>query len=237
MFWHFLIGIISSAISLFLLEYWLPKPLLKLVRYIYPDVIFKLPDPPINSKDPPMLALTIDDVPTPLITHQILDILKKHQVKCTFFLISSFGENHREIVQRMTEEGHELGNHTHVDAPSIMMSYNDFEYSFDHCHKLMSEYQLDNRWFRPGFAYFSQRMIDHIKDYDYNLVLGDSYPHDPYVRFPKINELYLRWKIEPGSIIVLHDRPWTPPLLDSLLPKLKAEGYKFVTLSEGFNKS
>ena len=61
----------------------------------------------------PRVALTFDDGPHPRYTPQILDILKEYGVNATFFAVGSNAENYPQLVQRICEEGHELGNHTH----------------------------------------------------------------------------------------------------------------------------
>lgn len=220
--------------SLFILStviYTLPKVLLGFIQQYFPSVIFKLPP---KKSGPPRIALTIDDVPRNHTT-EILDVLKEHEVRCTFFVISDFAKKNPDLLTRMIKDGHELGNHMNRDQATFLLQKDQFEKGFNECHDLLTRYQLDTRWFRPGCGLFNQRIIDHIEKEDYRMVLGDSYPHDPQVRIWQLNEWYLRRKIEPNSIIILHDLAGTIPLLKSLLPDLKKEGYKFVTLSEGFD--
>jgi peptidoglycan-N-acetylglucosamine deacetylase len=71
------------------------------------SVIFRgIPD------DPPRVALTFDDGPDPRVTPMILDILARHGVKATFFVIGAWVERHRDLLRRMHEQGHVIGNHT-----------------------------------------------------------------------------------------------------------------------------
>ncbi len=60
-----------------------------------------------------VVALTFDDGPKPPYTDQILDILSKHDVKATFFMIGNRIEKHPETVQRVIAEGHQIGNHSY----------------------------------------------------------------------------------------------------------------------------
>src|SRR3990167_6424485 len=62
--------------------------------------------------DKKVISLTFDDGPTPPYTNQILDILKKHGVKATFFVTGDNASIHPALLKRMMEEGHEIGNHT-----------------------------------------------------------------------------------------------------------------------------
>lgn len=73
-------------------------------------------------------------------------------------------------------------------------------------------------------------MLRIVEAAGYKLALGSVYPSDPIVFSNYLNYLYLIAHIEPGDVIILHDRRWTPPMLDRLLPWMKAYGYESVTL-------
>lgn len=69
------------------------------------------------------MSLTIDDSPHPSITPKILDLLKQHQCKATFFCIGDYIKNVRpELMHRMRADGHELGNHLMKDEPAYVAS-------------------------------------------------------------------------------------------------------------------
>ena len=57
------------------------------------------------------MALTFDDGPNPLYTPRLLDMLKKYNVKATFFVVGSFAEKHPDLINRMDQEGHDLAIH------------------------------------------------------------------------------------------------------------------------------
>ena len=71
-----------------------------------------------GNEDEKVVALTFDDGPDEVFTPQVLDILKKYDVKATFFLIGEKVQYNKKIVKREKEEGHEIGNHTftHINA-------------------------------------------------------------------------------------------------------------------------
>src|SRR5690625_542181 len=73
----------------------------------YPDtMIYKAET---NEK---IVALTFDDGPDGKYTPQILDVLKKHNVKASFFLLGSRTEKYPDVVKRIFQEGHTIGNHS-----------------------------------------------------------------------------------------------------------------------------
>lgn len=60
-----------------------------------------------------IVAITFDDGPDPEYTPKVLDLLKKHNAKATFFLIGKNAEKHPQLVQRIIQEGHTIGNHSY----------------------------------------------------------------------------------------------------------------------------
>src|SRR5690625_2122612 len=74
----------------------------------YPDTMIYKAD--TNEK---VVALTFDDGPDQQYTPQILDVLKKHQVKASFFLLGSRADKYPEVVKRIHQEGHIIGNHSY----------------------------------------------------------------------------------------------------------------------------
>ncbi|MBR2569718.1 MAG: polysaccharide deacetylase family protein [Paenibacillus sp.] len=74
-----------------------------------------------GPSSPPRVALTFDDVPDKYFTIQVLNVLKEHNVKATFFVVGNRAEAHPDVVKRMVDEGHVLGNHsyTHANLPKV----------------------------------------------------------------------------------------------------------------------
>eukprot|EP01095_Lingulamoeba_sp_RSL-Kostka_P013189 TRINITY_DN5402_c0_g1_i1.p1 TRINITY_DN5402_c0_g1~~TRINITY_DN5402_c0_g1_i1.p1 ORF type:complete len:316 (-),score=66.89 TRINITY_DN5402_c0_g1_i1:164-1111(-) len=89
-----------------------------------------------ENNDKPRIALTIDDAPTKN-TKKILKLLKKYNVKATFFIISSKGKKRKNTVLRMLREGHEIANHMERDRCSLKLPEEEFSNSFYDCHKLL----------------------------------------------------------------------------------------------------
>ena len=74
----------------------------------------------IAGKDPDQLALTFDDGPNDAATPQLLDVLAKHRVRATFFMMGSFARQRPDIVRRVAADGHLIGNHT-MDHPKLAL--------------------------------------------------------------------------------------------------------------------
>ena len=205
----------------------------------YEDIIIKK-----GNEDQKVVALTFDDGPDEVYTPQVLDILKKYDVKATFFLVGENIERNADIVAREVEEGHEIGNHTYthinVDKNGYNEIYNEIVKTQDIIKKITGE---EPKLFRPPYRAISKNMCDIIKNKNMNIILWSNLdPRDwsnPGVYYI-VNTIDT--KVENGNIILLHDynrvrssKSQTVQALDSIIPKLKEKGYKFVTVSQLIN--
>lgn len=183
----------------------------------------------------PILAISIDDGPDPRTTALILDVLKQHAVRSTFFLISNNIQGNESIVGRIVEEQHELGNHLTVDKPSISYSPAEFEDELLKAHTQLSKYGVV-RWFRPGSGWYSAAMLSTLEEHNYRAALASVYPFDVITPSPFFASRYILWRIRPGSIVLLHDLgsrgERSARTLARILPELKRRGFGFATLSE-----
>lgn len=183
----------------------------------------------------PTLALTIDDGPDPGSTPEILDVLKRHDARATFFLLSSRIPGNEALVRRIVDEGHELGNHMARDFPSVELAPEEFRSELLEAERALAPYD-DPRWFRPGSGWYSEQMIRTLSEQGYDLALGSVYPLDAQIPSTTIARSVLLWRARPGAIIVLHDVGArglrTAKTLSEVLPELERRGYRVVTLSE-----
>jgi peptidoglycan/xylan/chitin deacetylase (PgdA/CDA1 family) len=206
-----------------------PEWLMSRLRAKSPDVLYSV------DTEYPVVALTIDDGPDKTYSTKILELLREYQAHATFFLITDRITGNEEILQRMIEEGHELGNHLTTDEPSIKLANESFEQKLITADNILSQYG-EIVWIRPGSGWFNEEMLQTIKKHDYQLALGSIYPYDPQISLAWYSANYVLWKVKPGAVIVLHDYDKrgqrTIEALKIILPELAARGYQVVTLSE-----
>jgi peptidoglycan/xylan/chitin deacetylase (PgdA/CDA1 family) len=183
----------------------------------------------------PVVALTIDDGPDSAATSKILDLLGQHDAQATFFLLADRVPGNEDAVRRAVEEGHELANHLTTDEPSIWLNSEEFERRLLEAHKVLSQFS-DLRWFRPGSGWYSKKMLSIVQKHGYKCALGNVYPFDPQIPSAWFATHYVLWKVQPGSIIVLHDYGGcgkrTTEALATILPELNRRGLRVVTLSQ-----
>lgn len=183
----------------------------------------------------PVVALTIDDGPDATATSEILDLLGQHGAYATFFLLTDRVPGNEDAVRRAVEEGHELANHLTADEASILLNSAEFERRLLEAHKVLSQFS-DVRWFRPGSGWYNKKMLSIVQKHGYKCALGNVYPFDPQIPSAWFATHYVLWKVQPGSIIVLHDYGGcgkrTTEALGTILPELNRRGLRVVTLSE-----
>jgi cellulose synthase/poly-beta-1,6-N-acetylglucosamine synthase-like glycosyltransferase/spore germination protein YaaH/peptidoglycan/xylan/chitin deacetylase (PgdA/CDA1 family) len=206
---------------------------------------------------PKMIALTIDDGPAEPFTGDILDELKKLDVKATFFLIGENAERYPALVKRIWAEGHEIGNHsyTHPNIGTVPTRRARFELNATQ-RVFQSLLHRSTILFRPPYnadaAPNSAQEVEPIKiatELNYITVLELIDPQDwnPITVLPDgskrrrtandmLDSVLAQIENEHGSCILLHDgggdRAETVKLIPALVQALRARGYRFVNVSE-----
>ena len=205
-----------------------PDWLLKRVSTQYPEVVFRV------DTDERAIALTIDDAPHPDVTPGLLRELRANGVKATFFIIGSYASAHPELVDSIRAGGHELANHLFTDRMSAGLSNEEF---LDELLRTDALIQPTGppKWCRPGSAVITPRIIRLMEENDYTPVVGTAYPVDLYTGVDLTVAQFLE-NVRPGAILVVHDggpdRKDNVQVLSELLPRLKEEGYRLMTLTE-----
>lgn len=202
----------------------------------YENIIIKR-----GRDDEKLIALTFDDGPDEDFTPQILDILKKYNVKATFFVMGQKVGWSPEIVKRQHAEGHEIGNHTFTHINVSKIGYTQIEKEITQTQQIVKDIiGQEPKIFRPPYRAISKNMCDIVQDKNMNIVLWSNLdPRDwsnPGV-YSICNAIVS--KVQNGSIILLHDynsvrnsKSQTIQALDVFIPQLQEKGFKFVTISE-----
>lgn len=206
-----------------------PHTLMRLAARLLPQVVF------VGPAGRCAVALSLDDGPHPSTTPAVLDTLRAHDAKATFFLLGEPAAAHPELVERIAAEGHELGNHGLRDERSSGLSEEALEASLACTHETLSRFGPVTL-FRPGGGGVTRRVLDAAARHGYRCVLGSVYPQDARVRWRH----YLVWdvlrRVRPGAIVILHEgrpeRAIVTDVLDDVLPELALRGYEITTVSE-----
>ncbi|MDE6388482.1 MAG: polysaccharide deacetylase family protein [Lachnospiraceae bacterium] len=172
-------------------------------------------------------------------TEPILDALKKHNVKATFFVVGHFLETAPDLVKRMAEEGHMVGNHTyhHLDMPTISdeeVFRKEMDDVADLFHDITGK-EL-SLYYRPPQGKCNVENLKMAQELGYHTIFWslayvDWNQDDQPSRDEALDKLTTR--IHPGAVVLLHNTSSTNgEILDELLTKWEEMGYTFRPLSQ-----
>ena len=183
------------------------------------------------------VALTFDDGPHYKYTEKILDILKKYDVKATFFTVGTNVERFPELIGRELGEGHEVANHTYSHKHMAKLSDTEFKDEVEGWEDIMAQaHGYASKLFRPPEGILTDTERQAIADLGYDVVLWSIDTRDwAHNRVDRIVDTVIS-DVTDGSVILFHDfisgdSP-TPEALEIIIPKLKEMGYEFVTVSQ-----
>ncbi len=170
-------------------------------------------------------------------TQKILDILKKHNVCATFFLVGNYIETSPELVKRMVNEGHTVGNHTftHPDMSSIS-NETDFKNELTKLETLYKETTGKEmlKIYRPPQGKYSENNLKMAQNMGYTTVFWSLAYVDWYENNqPTADEAFEKLipRIHNGAIVLLHSTSKTnSEILDDLLTKWENMGYSFESI-------
>jgi len=188
-----------------------------------------------GRSDQPYIAMTFDDGPHPRNTPRLLDILRKRNIKATFYVIGKNVKTYPSLTRRIVAEGHEIGNHTWTHGKLSAMSqaavYNELERTRK---TIISATGVQPRTMRPPYGALlqSQRRWIHGK-FGYPTILWAVDPRDWQRPGPSVVTQRILSNTKRGSIVLAHDLH--APTIDAMpgtLDGLLKRGFKFVTVSQ-----
>ena len=197
----------------------------------------------VANGEEPILYLTFDCGYENGNTDQILDALKKHDAHATFFVVGHFQETSPQLIKRMVQEGHMVGNHTyhHPDMSKIATreafakEMQDNEALF----KQITGYDMQ-KYYRPPQGKYNTANLEMAKEMGYStffwsLAYVDWKQDDQPTREEAFEKLLTR--VHPGAIVLLHNTSSTNgEILDDLLTEWEKMGYRFGTLDQLLEK-
>ena len=157
---------------------------------------------------PDTILLSFDDGPDPIATPAILDLLKKYDRKAFFFLIGHNAKQYPDIVKRIVEEGHTLGNHS-TSHPSFLFSKQaTIDKEIRACQKIIEDITgITPRYVRPPYGHRDFRFYQVIAKENLTCML---WSRDSFDYLPLTNDFLKKklFAVEPGDILLNHDRTY-----------------------------
>lgn len=177
------------------------------------------------------IAFTFDDGPHPVWTEKLLDGLKERGIRATFFVIGQSAEEHPELIQRMLEDGNQVGNHTYSHVQLTACKTDQALEEIQKTQEVIYDATgFQPRYIRPPFGSWNEVLQDKT---NLQSVLWDVDPYDWKVQNTDIIVQRILEQTEDGSIILLHD-----VYEESVEAALKVadifleRGYRFCTVDE-----
>lgn len=190
-----------------------------------------------SKTGPARIALTFDDGPHPRYTPLILDILKEFDIPATFFVVGSNVEFYPDLIRRIANEGHEIGNHTYHHNHVAKMSLEDLTQDITRCNDAIEKITgARPRYFRPPEGVCNKSVQEICNTTNTTIVMWSvdtrDWAHTPIAEICQ----NVRRNTKNGSIILMHDfigkNSPTPKALRQIIPMLLELGYEFVTVSQ-----
>ncbi|CRK82064.1 sporulation polysaccharide deacetylase PdaB [Neobacillus massiliamazoniensis] len=189
-----------------------------------------------------VIALTFDDGPNPVYTPQILALLRQYEATATFFSIGYQMERYPQIVRRVVQEGHELGNHSMTHSYEDRVGFERMRSELIRADKVIQKYQQNKpKLFRPPGGYIDNLLLQESIQNGYKVVLWSTNQDTKDWSLPGAQVIadHVIRHARSGDIVLLHDgggdRKQTIEALKTILPVLKQQGYQFVSVSELLN--
>jgi peptidoglycan-N-acetylglucosamine deacetylase len=183
-------------------------------------------------------ALTFDDGPDDLFTPKVLDVLKQHKVKATFFLMGKRVQEYPNVVKRIVNEGHVIGNHTwthpNLNKLNGKAAKNELVKTQQSLYAITG---FKSGLFRPPYGNATPEMVDLADTLGLRTIRWSVDTRDWEGKTVSEMMGIIRKQLKPGGIILQHsaggegqDMTNTVELLKVLIPALRKEGYSFVTI-------
>lgn len=222
-----LIIFILIAITIFMLYSFLPA-------YINKKRFFNKEKP--KEK---VIYLTFDDGPSKY-TEKLLEVLKKYNVKATFFCVANFAKERKEIIEKMKHEGHLIALHSLKHKNSMLQTISETKKDLEQGLKIMKELGINIKYYRPPWGDANLYLLKKLKKENIKLILWNVMAEDwEGNTTEKIIANKLITRAKKGDIICLHDGRGkkeaplrTIKALEIAIPIFLKKGYIFKTIDE-----
>jgi len=190
----------------------------------------------INSGPEKTICLTFDDGPAPNFTPKILEILKKHNIKGTFFLIGKNVLSNQKLVEKISNEGHSIGNHTYYHKATFpLLPIKKMAKEIEMTTKLIEQITFNKiKIFRPSFGITNpniNRVLNklNLKSIGWDIRSLDTVISDSTILYNRV----IKGIDNGGSIILFHDRcKNTVEVLENIIIYCQSKNFQFKTIPE-----
>ena len=169
-----------------------------------------------------------------LTTPIVLDILKEYKVTALFFVIGTKAVRENELIKRIIEEGHLIGNHTFSHPPMFaLLNGAKVEKEIVELNNLFINQGIQTNLFRPPIGYTNPIIDRVVNKLSLNIIGWNKRSYDTVIRNPKVLAKRLLFLAKPGSILLLHDNlKQTSEALSLFLKESQEKGIIFANKNQ-----
>ena len=191
----------------------------------------------MGNKEKPYIYITFDLGYEAGYTEKILEVMKQNEVKGVFFITAHYLNTQPDLVKRMIDEGHTVGNHTvnHKSMPSCSLETIKKEVMDLHT-AIYDKFGYEMKYIRPPKGEYSERTLAYSNTLNYQTVMW-SFAYDDWDENKQGREDYGKKKIldnlHNGEVMLLHATSKdNANILDEVIKDIKAQGYEFKTIDK-----
>ncbi|WP_424474977.1 polysaccharide deacetylase family protein [Oceanobacillus kimchii] len=162
---------------------------------------------------------------------EILQVLKKHEVKATFFIEGKWAKENSEIVQMIDEQGHLIGNHAYNHPDMATLSEEEAYNQINQTNQILNAITGETpKWFAPPSGSFSDTVVQTAADLNMETILWTVDTID--WKNPSVSVMVnrIREKIHPGATVLMHPTASSTRGLEEMITIIKEKGYKIGTI-------
>jgi peptidoglycan-N-acetylglucosamine deacetylase len=193
------------------------------------------------------MALTYDDGPNDPHTLRLLEVLARHGVQATFFMLGRYVTQRPDIVRDMVRAGHVIGNHTFTHPLLVFKNEKEIRQELSTCRIALQDAIGDHsNLFRPPFGGRRPTVLRAARELGFEPIMWNITGYDWNAPPAAEIERKVSKQVRGGDVILLHDgghiqmgadRSQTVIATDHLIARYKAEGYEFVTIPQMMKRS
>ena len=179
-----------------------------LYRWIFPKWQWKGP----NQR---AVYLTFDDGPHPEATPLVLDILQSYGIKATFFCVGQNASKFPELMKRIKEDGHNIGNHTFSHEHGWKTPLRDYVQSVEKTTSF-----IDSSLFRPPYGKINLKTANRLRKSGFSIIMWSWLSYDYKKNLTEAEIIQKAKNIRGGDILVFHDSQKTHSKISTMLPPI-----------------
>lgn len=213
-------------------------------------LVFKETKPDIHLEDLPPTPIYKGNPQKPMVTFlvnvawgnehlpHILKVMKKHDVKATFFLDGSWVTKYPQLAKMIVEEGHEIGNHAYSHPDMRQLSNDRIREELEKTNEVIyATLAVVPKYFAPPSGSFRQDVVDIAAELNMKTIMWSVDTIDWKNPEPEAMVRNVLDKVHPGAMILMHPTASTASGIEQLILGIKAKGYQLGTVSELFDES